>query len=118
MFSGKLLISRVKKIHFQSPQVVHNTHGTTYDELLSMSSMFQFIRDTYVFSDVFKLVNNINPHSLWDYFKINFLPCDLRKGNTFHLPPRHSAHHAINSLLFRGSLPWNNFPREIKVRRI
>ena len=49
-----------------------------------------------------------------DYFKTVFSPCDLRKGNTLHLPPAHSTRHGINSLLFRGSLLWNNLPREIK----
>ena len=38
MFPGKLLISRVQKIHFQSLQVVRNTYDTTYDELFSMNS--------------------------------------------------------------------------------
>ena len=49
-----------------------------------------------------------------DYFKTNFFPYDLRNGNTLHLPPAHSTRHGINSLLFRGSLLWNNLPREIK----
>ena len=51
---------------------------------------------------------------MWDYFKTIFFPYDLMKGNTFHLPPAHSTRHGINSLLFRGSLLWNNLPREIK----
>ena len=45
--------------------------------------MLQFIRGTYVFS-VFKSVNNLNPHFMWDFFKINFFPYDLRKGNTLY----------------------------------
>ena len=36
------------------------------------------------------------------------------KGNTLHLPQTHSTRHGINSLLFRGSIYWNNLPREIK----
>ena len=50
MFAGKLLISRVQKIHFRSLQVVHNTYDTTYDELLSMNSDVSIHRGTYVFS--------------------------------------------------------------------
>ena len=38
MFSGKLLISALKKIHFRSAQVVHYTYGTTYAELLSTNN--------------------------------------------------------------------------------
>ena len=51
---------------------------------------------------------------MWDYFKTNFFPYDLKKGNTLHLPVAHSICHGINSFLFRGSLLWNNLPREIK----
>ena len=51
---------------------------------------------------------------MWNYFKIKFFPYDLRKGNTLQLLPAHSTCHGINSFLFRGSLLWNNFSREIK----
>ena len=68
--------------------------------------IFQFIRGTNVFSLLksLKSVNNLNPHFMRDYFKMNFFPYDLRKGNTLHLPPAHSTRHGINSLLFLGSL--------------
>ena len=39
---------------------------------------------------------------------------DLRQENTLHLPPALSIRHGINSLLFRGSFPGKNLPREIK----
>ena len=38
MFAGKLLISRVQKIHFRSLQKVYNTYDITYNELLSTNS--------------------------------------------------------------------------------
>ena len=38
MFTGKLLISTVKKVQFRLLHVVHKTHDTTIDELLSMNS--------------------------------------------------------------------------------
>ena len=30
-------------------------------------------------TEVFKSVNNLNPHFMWDYFKMNVLPYDLGK---------------------------------------
>ena len=33
----------------------------------------------FLVTEVFKLVNNFNPHFMWDYFKMNFFPYDLRK---------------------------------------
>ena len=102
MFAGKLLISRVQKIHFRSLQVVHNTYDTTYDELLSMNSDVSIHQShlRFLVTEVFKSVNNLNPHFMRDYFKSIFFLYDLRKGNTLHLPPAHSALHGINSFLF------------------
>ena len=64
IFAGKLLISRVQKIYFQSLQVIHNTYDTTYDKLLSMDcdvSVHQrHLR--FLVTEVFKSVNNL---TLW-----------------------------------------------------
>ena len=116
MFAGKMLNSRAQKIHFRSRQVVHNTYDKTFDELLSVNSDVSIHQRhlRFLFTEVFKSVNNLNPHFMRDYFQMNFSPYDLRKRNTLHLPPAQSARQGINSLLFRGSLLWNNLPREIK----
>ena len=115
MFAGKLLIPRVQKINFRSLQVVYNIYGTTYDELLSMNSdvLTHQRHLRFLITGVFKSVNNLNPHFMRDYFRTIFFPYDLRKGNTLHLPPAHSIRHGINLPLFRGSLLWNNLPKEI-----
>ena len=86
--------------------MVHNANDTTYNELLSMNSDISIHQRhlRFLVTEVFKSVNNLNPHFMRDYFKMNFFPYDLRKGNTLHLPPAHSTRHGINSLLFRGSL--------------
>ena len=114
MCTGKLLILRVQRVHFQSLKVVHNTHDTSYNELLSIKSDVQFIRHLhFLVAEVFKSVNNLNstiPQFMRDYLKMNFFPYDLRKGNTLQLSPAHSACHGINLLLLWGSLPWNNLP--------
>ena len=85
MFAGKLLISRIQNIHFRSLHVVHNTYGTTYDELLSMNSDDSVHQRhlRFLVTEVFKSVNNVNTHFMCDYFKNIFFPYDLRKGNTF-----------------------------------
>ena len=96
--------------------MVHNTYDTTYGEILSMKNDVSIHQKHlhFLVTEVFKSVNNLNPHFMWDYFKMNFFPYDLRKGNTLYLSSTHSACHGINSLLFRESLLWNKLPREIK----
>ena len=61
MFPGKLSISRVQKIHFQSLQVVHNTYDTTNGELLSIKSDVSIHqRQHLLVTEVFKLGNSLN----------------------------------------------------------
>ena len=64
MFAGKLLISRVQKIHFRSLQVVHNTYCTTYDKLLSIRNGVSINQRCLRFfvTEVFKSVDNVNPN--------------------------------------------------------
>ena len=71
MFAGKLFISRVQKINFRLIQVVHNTYDTTYDELLSMNSDVSIHQRhlRFLLTEVFKSVNNLNPHFMQDYFQ-------------------------------------------------
>ena len=92
------------------------TYDTTYDELVSMNRDVSIHQRhlRFLVAEVFKSINNLNPHFMQDYFKTIFFPHDLRKGNTLHLPPTHSTCHGINSLLFRSSLLWNILPRKIK----
>ena len=96
--------------------MVHNTYDTAYDELFSVSSDVSIHQRhlRFLVTEVFKAVNNLNPHFMRDYFKTIFSPHDVRKGSTLHLPPAHSTHHGINSLSFPGSLLWNNLHRGIK----
>ena len=46
---------------------------------------------------------------------MTFVQYDIRKGNTFHLPPYRSTRHGINSLFFRDSLLWNNLPSPLST---
>ena len=74
MFAGKLLTSRVQKIHFRSLQVVRNTYDTTYDERLLMDSDVSIHQRhlRFLVTEFFKLVNNLNEHFMRDYFKMTF----------------------------------------------
>ena len=95
---------------------LHKTHHTTYDKLISTNSDVSIRRRHlgFLVTEVFKSVNNLNPHPMWESFKKNFFPYVFRKVNTLRLLPAHVTRHAANSLLFGISLPCNNLPSEIK----
>ena len=51
---------------------------------------------------------------MWPYFTYNNISYNLRKGPILYLPSTHSAYYGTNSVHFRGSLIWNNLPRNIE----
>ena len=55
IFAGRLLISRVQKVHFRSLKIVHNTYDTTYDELFSISSDVIYLSEAPTFSRYWRL---------------------------------------------------------------
>ena len=116
MFAGKSLISKVQKIHFRTLQVLYNTYGKSYNELLILNRGISIHQKHLHFlaTEVYKSVNNLNPQFMWNYFNISSLPYELRKGNKENLPETGTCRYGINSLLFRGALLWNNLPRNVK----
>ena len=91
MLARKLLISKrtkqnKKKKHFRPLQVVHNKYDTTYDELLSINNDVSIYQRhlRFLVPEVFKSVNKLNPHFMWDYFNMKIFSYDLRKGNILH----------------------------------
>ena len=51
---------------------------------------------------------------MWPYFTYNNTSYNLRKRPILYLPSAHSTYYGTNSVFFRGSLIWNNLPRDIK----
>ena len=63
---------------------------------------------------------HLNPQFMWSHFKEKPIPYNLRDGSKYILPKikKSSRFGGINSLLFRGSLLWNNLPMSIKISQI
>ena len=57
---------------------------------------------------------NINTEFMWEFFNINPLQYNLRKGDIVYLPPARSSCYGINTLAFRGSLLYNSLPSKVK----
>ena len=51
---------------------------------------------------------------MWLFFKQKKLSYNLRKGPILNLPRTQSTYHGTNSVHFRSSLVWNNYPAKIK----
>ena len=64
--------------------------------------------------EVFKNMMPVNPEFMLSYFNENTILYNSRNGNRLLLPPAKTVKFGINSLIFRGSLLWNNLPLNLK----
>ena len=55
-----------------------------------------------------------NPDFMWDFYTIKPVPYDLRSGEKLYLPTVNTTRYGLNSLIFRGSLLWNNLPTSLR----
>ena len=52
---------------------------------------------------------------MWRFYTIKPVPYDLRTSEKLYLPTVNTIRSGLNSLIFRGSLLWNNLPTSIKT---
>ena len=51
---------------------------------------------------------------MWKFFSKNPVQYNLRKEDTYYLPPAISSCYGSNSLAFRGGLLWDSLPSNVK----
>ena len=117
MFAGKTSINKICKIHHRTLQVIHDDYQKSSDELLDINNDVNVHQKhlRILALEVFKSITHVNPEFMWSYFNENTIPYNLRNGNRLLLPPAKSVKFGINSLIFRGSLLWNNLPLNLKI---
>ena len=115
MFCRKALYHKVEKIHHRTLKVIYQ-YKESYENLLLESSSVSVHQRHLRFSvtEICKSTTQINPEFMWSYFTYNNITYNLRKGPILYLPSTHSTYYGTNSVHFRGSLIWNNFPKDIK----
>ena len=116
MFAGKTSINKICKTHYRTLQVIHNDYQKSYDELLDINKDIKIHQKhlRILALEVFKNITHVNPEFMRSYFNENTILYNLRNGNRLLLTPAKSAKFGINSLIFRGSLLWNNLPLNLK----
>ena len=117
MFASKSSINEICKIHFMTLQIVHNVHDKPYEELLAVSNDISVHKKhlCILAIEVYKSLMKTNPDFIWEFYIRKPIPCDLRTGEKLYLPTVNLTRYGLNSLIFRGSLLWNNLPTSIKI---
>ena len=84
-------------------------------ESRSVSAHRRYLR--FLVTKIYKSATQINPECICPYFTYTNNSYNLRKGPILYLPSTHSTYYGTNSVHFRGSLIWNNLPRDIKCSK-
>ena len=113
MFSNKSSINKICKIHFRTLQIVHNVYDKSHEELLAVSNDISVYQNTFAYKSLMKT----NPHFMRDFYTIRPILCDSRFGEKLYLPTVNTKRCGLNSLIFRGSLLWNNLPTSTKINQ-
>ena len=109
MFSRKTLCHKIEKIHHRTLKVIDQSGELIENLLLESNSVSIHQRHLrFLVTEICKSTTQINPE-----FNNN-ISYNLRKGPILYLPSTHSTYYGTNSVHFRGSLIWNNLPRDIK----
>ena len=106
---GKMLILLIKSLknQFWLLQMIHNTYGTTDDELLSININFSIYpkRQQFLVTEIFKSVRVLNPCFMSDYFIVNRFPYQSRNTRGVSV--------------FQGSLPSSsNFQTQVDFGKV
>ena len=64
--------------------------------------------------EVYESLNQQNPSFLWELFARKEINSNLRIKDILVLPKALTTSFGINSISFRGSIPWNSTPEVIK----
>ena len=117
IFAGKTLINKICKIHHRALRVVYNEYNKSYGQLLQLNNNVSIHQRhlQYLALGVFKSLMHLNPEFMRSYFNENPILYDLRKGIKVFLSPVKSFRFCLNSIYFRESILWNNFPSSIKI---
>ena len=110
-FASKSSINKICKIHIRTLQIVHNVHDKSYEELLAVSNDITLYQKhlRILAIEVYKFLMKTNSDFTWNLYTIKPIPYDLRTGDKLYLPTVNTARYGLISLIFRGSLLWNNF---------
>ena len=87
MFCRKTLYSKIEKIHNRTLKVVYGIDDSYNNLLLSGNSVSFHLRNLqFLVTEIFKSISQINPESMWSFFKPKKLSYNLRKGPILNLP--------------------------------
>ena len=109
MLCSRKFKTRLENIYRTILTLVYNENKENYKDLLVDHDKISIHQKhlQVIATEVFKLVNKLNPQFMWYFFENHNILYNLRCGSFVKLPGTNTKNHGINSLNFRGAMLWN-----------
>ena len=112
MIHCKAVNQVINRTHLCALHVVH-MKDATFENLLSDSNTIHVQNLHHLMAEVYKCIYKLNPAFMWEIFKINTTPYDLRIGKLTELPKTKTKCYGINDFI---EVAFYGTPFQMKLR--
>ena len=115
-FCGHVNKIKIDKMRERSLQILYQDYISSYETLLEMagfSSSFA-CRLRFVFLEIFKCLENINPQCLNNFFEVKQYDCCLRADTRLLQPKVRTSTYDLRTILYLDGKLWNDLSMHMK----
>ena len=117
MFCGKSSNEYINRVQRIALRTIYNDYTSNYDALLNKGQHLKIheMNKRKLLIEVYKCLNSINPVFLANLFTQKPIRYNLRTSNLLELPNSNTLTYGLKSIVYRGSMAWNNLPDQFKT---
>ena len=119
MFCGKSFNDGIERVQRLALRATYNDYTSNYNDLLNKGNHLRIheINKRKLLVEVYKCLNSINPIFLANLFTQKPIRYGLRTSNLLILPNSNTLTYGLKSIVYRGSMIWNNLPDQVKISK-
>ena len=116
MFCGKKLNHKINEIHKRTLRCVYKDYHLSFEELIKRYNEYSIhtknLQSLMLF--FYRILHRKSPDICVGSFRQKHINYSFRSKSILSLPMSNSHTFGINSIIFKGSLLWNNLPNSYK----
>ena len=116
MFHGRILNSKINKLHERALRLVYKDNNLTFQELLEKDNSVT-IHDRNLQRlaiEMYKVKNNLSPLPVQELFKERAHRYDLRNERCWEVPQVQTINYGKETIRYRGIETWELVPHDIR----
>ena len=119
MFCSRQFLTLINKLHKRVLQIQLLRFDLSFEDLLEYSGVVTIHTKhlQFLLIEIFKSLNKLNPSFMWNLFEKKTTKYNLKSVDTLKLQTTNTRKFGLNSIIFRGSILWNNIPNDIKTSK-